>query len=811
MIKPTISVKNVPFPNQMASDTEKSSQEYGLAVARAIEGEWFKKTTGNSCRYYDQANDFHQLRLYARGEQSIQKYKNGMAVDGDLSYLNLDWAIVPIIPKFVDIVVNGMQDRMYAIKAESQDISSAEKKNLFQETVEKDMVAKDFLKQSKEQFGVDAFNVPEDELPADNEELSIYMQLKFKPSVEIAEEVAINTLFEVNEYEDSIKPRINYDITTIGIGAAKHSFLPGAGVQIDYVDPANLVYSYTEKNDFSDIYYVGEVKQIHYTELRKINPSITDEELQEIKKWGNAWYNDYTIIGQLQDDPFNSEMISVLYFNYKTDKKFVWKKKFLDNGGERVIKRDDSFNPPTDTEERFERVEAIKDVWYEGVLVLGSNMLISWDLSKNMVRPEAASQKAVCNYVISAPRMYKGRIESIVKRMIPFADQIQLTHLKLQQVLSRVVPDGVFIDADGVSEVDLGTGAAYTPQDALNLFFQTGSVVGRSYTGDGEFNQARVPIQQLNSSSGQNKMQALISAYNYQLNMIRDVTGLNEARDASTPNPDALVGLQKLAALNSNIATKHILDSGLSITKRLATCLSLRIADILEYADFRDEFAMQIGKYNITILEDIKNLYLHSFGIFIELEPDAEERAQLEANIQMSLQQQQIDLEDAIDIRMVKNLKMANEILKIKRKKKQKALEDRQDMQSQIQMQTNMQSQQAAAEQKQQTAQIEAQSKIAIKEAEMQFAIQTLAAEVASKKELMQLEFDYNMQLKGIETENLTRREDKKEEAKDKRVDIQATAQSKLIDQRKNNLPPVNFESNEDNLSDFDLSSFEPR
>lgn len=811
MIKPTISVKNVPFPNQMASDTEKSSPEYGMAVARAIEGEWFKKTTGNSCRYYDQANDFHQLRLYARGEQSIQKYKNGMAVDGDLSYLNLDWAIVPIIPKFVDIVVNGMQDRMYAIKAESQDISSAEKKNLFQETVEKDMVAKDFLKQSKEQFGVDAFNVPEEELPADNEELSIYMQLKFKPSVEIAEEVAINTLFEVNEYEDSIKPRINYDITTIGIGVAKHSFLPGAGVQIDYVDPAQLVYSYTEKNDFSDIYYVGEVKQIHYTELRKINPSITDEDLQEIKKWGNAWYNDYTIIGQLQDDPFNSEMVSVLYFNYKTDKKFVWKKKFLDNGGERVIKRDDSFNPPTDTEERFERVEATKDVWYEGVLVLGSNMLVSWDLSKNMVRPEAASQKAVCNYVISAPRMYKGRIESIVKRMIPFADQIQLTHLKLQQVLSRVVPDGVFIDADGVSEVDLGTGAAYTPQDALNLFFQTGSVVGRSYTGDGEFNQARVPIQQLNSSSGQNKMQALIGAYNYQLNMIRDVTGLNEARDASTPNPDALVGLQKLAALNSNIATKHILDSGLSITKRLATCLSLRIADILEYADFRDEFAMQIGKYNITILEDIKNLYLHSFGIFIELEPDAEEKAQLEANIQMSLQQQQIDLEDAIDIRMVKNLKMANEILKIKRKKKQKALEDRQDMQSQIQMQTNMQSQQAAAEQKQQTAQIEAQSKIAIKEAEMNFAIQTLAAEVASKKELMQLEFDYNMQLKGIETENLTRREDKKEEAKDKRVDIQATAQSKLIDQRKNNLPPVNFESNEDNLSDFDLSSFEPR
>ena len=801
---------NVAFPNQMASDTEKATPEYGLSIAKAIESEWFKKTAGNSCRYYDQALEFHQLRLYARGEQSIQKYKAGMAVDGDLSYLNLDWAIVPIIPKFVDIVVNGMNDRLYAVKAESQDISSAEKKNIFQEMVEADMLAKDFLVQTKEQFGIDAFNVPEQELPEDSEELSLYMQLKFKPSVEIAEEVAINTIFEMNQYADSIKPMIDLDITTIGIGAAKHSFNKGTGVQLDYVDPAQIVYSYTEKHDFSDIYYVGEVKQIHYTELRKINPDITDEQLLEAQRFGSSWYNNYTIIGQLQDDPFNSEMVSVLFFNYKTDKKFVWKKKFLENGGERVIQRDDSFNPPEDmmSVELFERKEAIKDVWYDGVLVLGSNMLVKWELLRNMVRPEAASQKAVCNYVISAPRMYKGRIESLVKRMVPFADQIQLTHLKLQQVLSRVVPDGIFIDADGVSEVDLGTGAAYTPQDALKLFFQTGSVVGRSYTGDGEFNQARVPIQQLNSSSGQDKMQSLIGAYNYQLNMIRDVTGLNEARDASTPNPDALVGLQKLAALNSNVATKHILESGMSITKRLATCLSLRVADILEYADFRDEFAMQIGKYNLAILDDIKNLYLHSFGIFIELEPDQEERAQIEANIQISLQSGQIDLEDAIDIRMIKNLKMANEMLKVKRKRKLKALQDREDKQSQIQMQINMQSQQAAAEQKQQTAQIEAQSKIAIKEAEMQFAIQTMAAEVASKRELMALEFEYNMQLKGIETDNLMKREDKKEEAKDKRVDLMADRQSKLIDQRQNNLPPVSFSSNEDTLDGFDLSEF---
>jgi len=500
----------------------------------------------------------------------------------------------------------------------------------------------------------------------------------------------------------------------------------------------------------------------------------------------------------------------LLYFNYKTEKRFVYKKKYLENGGERVIRRDETFNPEAGNE-MFERVDVVKDVWYEGVLVLGTNIMLKWEMLENMVRPDAATQKALSNYVMFAPSMYKGQIQSLVKRMIPFADQIQLTHLKLQQVMARVVPDGVFIDADGISEVDLGTGAAYNPEDALKLYFQTGSVVGRSYTGDGEFNNARVPIQELVSNSGQSKMAALIGNYNYNLNMIRDVTGLNEARDGSTPDPNALVGVQKMAALNSNVATRHILQGGLMITKRLAECVSLRVNDILQYADFRDEFAMQIGKYNLAILEDIKDLYLHSFGIFIEVEPDQEEKQQLEANIQISLSRDQIDLEDAIDIRMIKNLKLANEMLKVKRKRKLEKQQQREDMQQQMQMQINMQSQEAAAQQKQMTAQTEAQAKIAIKQNEAQLEMQKMQFEVDKKKELMELEFQYNMQLKGIETDGLMKREKEREKAKDKRVDLQAERQSELINQRKNNLPPVKFESTEDSLDDFDLGSFEPR
>jgi hypothetical protein len=811
MDKPSIKIGNYSFPNQLASDSEKATLEYGLKVGRAIESEWFKRVGVDSCRYYDQFAEYHRLRLYSRGEQPIAKYKGELAIDGDLSHLNMDWSIVPIIPKFVDIVVNGMNDRMYTIKASAQDIMSAEKKNKFQENVEKNMVGKDILTIMKEKGGVDAFTMPEQDIPETDEELELYMQLKYKPSIEIAEEVAINTLLETNDYSHSIKPMIDYDLASIGKAAVKHTFTPGSGVTVEYVDPAVLIHSYTEKPDHSDCYYFGEVKQVHFTELIKINPDLTKEDLEEIRNIGSAWFSYYPILRNLQDDLFSEDMVSLLYFNYKTNKNFVYKKKQLDNGGERIIKKDDTFNPPTTEEDRFTKVQVVKDVWYEGVMVLGSNKLIKWDLLKNMVRPEAATQNALPNYVVSAPRMYRGRVDSLVKRMIPFADQIQLTHLKLQQVMARVVPDGVFIDADGINEVDLGTGAAYTPEDALKLYFQTGSVVGRSYTGEGEFNNARIPIQELNTNSGQGKMAALINLYNYNLSMIRDVTGLNEARDGSTPNPDALVGVQKLAALNSNTATRHILNGGLNITRKLAECLSLRISDILKYADFKEEFAMQIGKYNLSILEDIQNLYLHSFGIFIELEPDEEERQQTEANIQMALNRDQIDLEDAIDIRLVKNLKLANELLKVKRKKREEKRQEAEMQKMQQQGEINMQSQQAAAQAKAQQIQMEAQVKSSVKQTEMQLEMQKMQMEVEYKKELMQLEFNYNMQLKGVETENLMQREEKKEMAKDDRVKKQATAQSKLIDQRKNNLPPVNFESEDDSLDGFDLSGFEPR
>ena len=809
MNDPLIMINPSSFPTQLATDAEKASKEFGLKVGQSIMWEWFAKT-GNNCRYYSQWIDFHRIRLYARGEQSIAKYKEQFQVDGDMSHINLDWTPVPIIPKFVDIVVNGMNDRLFQVKAYAQDAMSAEKRSKFQEMVEADMVAKDFLTQVKEESGIDAFNVPQQDLPANEQELNLYMQLKYKPAIEIAEEEAINTILDVNHYND-IRKRVDYDITTIGLGMVKHSFVPGTGVQVEYVDPANMVYSYTESPTFDDCFYFGEVKQVPITELIKIKPNITNEELAEIQQLGTAWYNYYGVLRPYRSDLFNRDVVTLMYFNYKTDKTYVYKKKYNDNGGNKVIQKDESFNPPEGTEERFERIEKRIDVWYEGVIVMGSSYLLKWELARNMVRPKSASQYALPQYIAVAPRMYKGVIESLTRRMIPFADLIQLTHLKLQQVLQRVVPDGVYIDADGINEVDLGTGAAYNPEDALRLYFQTGSVIGRSMTVDGDLNHGRIPIQELNTNSGQGKITALINAYNQYLSMIRDVTGLNEARDASTPNPDALVGVQKLAALNSNTATRHILEGSLFITKRLSEALSCRVADILEYSDFKEQFAMQIGKYAVGILDEIKNLYLHDFGVFIEVSPDEEQQAQLEANIQMALQRDQISLEDAIDIRQMKNLKLANELLKVKRKEKQRI--DMEQEQAKIQMQTqgNIQSSQAAAQAALQKVQAESQAKAQLAQAQMQFDIQRMQAEAQIKEQLMSVEFNYNMQLKGMEVSQIKELDMEKEKAKDDRTKLQATQQSKLIEQRQKDLPAMDFESTEDDLSGFDLEQFNPR
>ena len=794
------------FPSQAVSDVEKMSLEYGAKVGSAIEHEWFGNNN-NSNRYNTYRQSFHSLRLYSRGEQSIKKYKDELSVNGDLSYLNLDWKPVPIIPKFVDIVVNGMADRSYDIKAYSQDPAAIKERTDYVTNIVSDMQAKGFNDQVSQQFGIDMYKTDQSKLPQSNEELQLHMQLDYKQSIEIAEEEAINSVFDKNKYE-YLSKRVNNDLVVLGVGALKNSFNKSEGIKVEYVDPADLVYSYTDSPYFDDIYYVGEVKQVYANELKKQFPELTEEELKEYTDKSSK-YRDNSSFNKKEDD---NNSISVLYFEYKTYMSEVYKVKNTATGGKRAIKKDGNFNPPKN--EDFEKVERVIEVVYEGVKILGTgnDKILKWELKKNMIRPKADTTKAMMSYSICAPKMYEGRIESLVGRITGFADMIQLTHLKLQQVMSKMVPDGVYLDADALAEIDLGNGTNYNPAEALNMFFQTGSVIGRSMTQDGDMNSGNRPIQELNTSAKGGKIQSLIQTYNYYLQMMRDVTGLNEARDGSMPDKDALVGIQKMAAANSNTATRHLLQSSLYITLSTAECIAMRISDVIEYSPTKESFIKSLGKFNVGTLEEMASLHLHDFGIFLELAPDEEEKARLENNIQMALQQNSINLEDAIDIREVRNIKLANQLLKIRRKAKQALDQQIAQQNIQQQAQANAAASERATAAEMQKAQALAQTESQMLQVKSQLDMQKMEREAQLKKELMQIEFQMNMQLRQAESDTLKQRESQKEDRKDQRTKIQATQQSEMIDQRKKEKGPKNFESaGFDNLEGFGLEQFEPR
>ena len=781
---------NSAFPSQVVPDAEKASVDYGRRVAQAIESEWWRQG-GNGTRFATSYNRFHTLRLYARGEQPVQKYKDELAINGDMSYLNLDWKPVPVISKFVDIVSNGMNNKLYEIKAFAQDPVSLKKRTDYASSILQDMRAKPYLQNMQQTLGINQYQSPDPgNLPESEEELDLHMQLSYKQSIEIAEEEVINNTLERNRF-DNIKKRFNYDLVTLGIGAVKTQWNKSNGVTVNYIDPARLIYSYTEDPNFEDIYYVGEVKSLTIPELAKQFPYLTEDQLEKIQQTRSN--QSERLYGWQTYDP---NTIDVLFFEYKTYNSQVFKIKETDQGLEKSLVKTDEFNPPeADT---FSKVSRKIEVLYKGAKVIGNNELIQWELAENMTRPFADTTRVEMSYTICAPRIYKGRINSIVSKITGFADMIQLTHLKLQQVMSRIVPDGVFLDMDGLAEVDLGNGTNYNPAEALNMYFQTGSIVGRSLTQEGDMNPGKVPIQELTSSSGQGKIQSLIQTYQYYLQLIRDVTGLNEARDGSMPEQDTLIGLQKMAVNASNTATRHIMQASLWLTVKTCENISLKIADSLNFPLTLNALKSSISTYNVGTLAEIQNLNNHDFGIYLELEPEEEEKAVLEQNIQMALQQGGIDLEDAIDIRRITNLKLANDVLKQKRNKKQKEQQEHEKQVAQAAEQAKVAADQARAQAEMQKQQALVSSEVQKEQAINQMEIQRIQTEWQIKQQEMQLQHQYDIELKQMEVGAMQEKEALIEDRNDKRIKLEGNQQSQMIDQRNNDLMPIDFEQQGD-------------
>lgn len=802
--KNKLSIAKVSFPKQTDDFSVQKTHEYGLAVAKAIQGEWFKREGTAHSAFYDNRHEFRRRRAYARGENSISHIKKQVKDDGDISLLNLDYTPIPIISKFADIVANGMSQREYVVDAFSIDRESTEERIKFREDIRRDMATKDFSLRAKE-LGIDTFSINPDELPEDEAELDIYTEIKYKPAIEIAEESALSTIIEENQYNEVVRPRFEKDLVDIGIGCAKNVYSHSDGVKLEYVDPENLIWSYTEDPFFRDVYYVGEFKNELVSNILKENPNLTDAERDRIQEASNTWADYHNLDGWDSYDDNLDGRIAVLNFSYKTIRKKIYKEKSSKTGGRKVLKKDLDFEVKGSGDRDFKKIVKEEEIFFEGVYVLGTDILLRWEVAENQVRPKSNNNRVMNNYVICAPNIYKNRIDSLVKRMIPFADKIKLIDLKIQQTIQMMVPDGQFIDIDGLSDIDLGDGSSYSPQEALDMYFKTGSVFGRSQTYGGEFNHGKVPIQEITSSGFNNKLNALEKQYVFYVQQIRDITGINEAVDASTPDREALVGIQKMASYNSNVATRHILQASRYITKMLLQSASYRISDILEYSETKDQLIRKIGSKNVRSLEHVSKLHLHDFAIYVDLTLDDEERAKLEENINIEIKNGTLGTEDKIDILSIKKLKYANEVLKIRKKRRIKEQQRMEMERIEAQKQANIESAQASAQAKQQEQAMKTEAEFGLEDKKHQNAMQKMLEEYKLKNEHEGVKAQYQIPLRDDERRERMEREKMKEDRKDKRSEKEATFQSKMIDQRKKEREPINFEQPDDELGVFDM------
>lgn len=802
------------FPDFLVSDEEKNTEAFGLSVAKAIQHEWFYRTNTGSCEYYNRIEKYHNLRLYARGEQSSKLYKDLLDAN-DETYTNYDFRPLQIVPKFIKLIVNQMLERMFSIRAEAVDKYSTDLKDTYKKNLEYIMMSKPIMEEAKNAFGIDVFPDNFEEYPETQEEIDLHMNLKYKPAIEIAAEEALKFTLSLNDYDET-QSRVIEDIVTLGIGAVKHTTDPSKGIVIEYVDPSNLVYSYPRNRDFKDVHYYGEVKRITINELKRLsNGKFTDEELKDIAKQSTSW-NNYHNSNDFADNLNNSSnlsglmMVDILNFNFKTTNTISYKKKYIKNGGYKMIKKESTFNKKSESDEGYDVSKKVIEVWYEGILILGTDKMVKYNLCENMVRPEGFLNITMPNYLLYSPEIYQNKTKSLVERIIPYVDQMQQIHIKLQQIIAKSRPNGVYIDIAGLNEIDLGNDNIATPLELIKIYNDLGIIVGSSKTEEGDFNYGKEPIRELRNGISEG-LERLINSYNHYLNLLRDAIGVPQGADASMPHPDTLVGVQQQVVSNSNTATRHILDSILKITRNLGKGVSLRLKDIFIYSDLKDVYINAIGKINVEVLKAIEKYHLHDLGIIIELKPDAEEKQYLEQNISLALQQGLISINDAIDIRNTSNIKLANELLKIKNDKREKEKRNHEKELAKIQSDAQIQAAQQAAESRQMEFQSKTQLEITIIEAKSKADLIKLEAEKKAKAELMELEFGYNMTIKGVEVETSIMNEKHKENDKIRRQDRNNTQASQMIEQRKSNTPAINFESSNDNLNgNMGLGNFEP-
>ena len=798
----------VAFPSQLSPFEEKKQESWGYQLALAVQNEWFfgyNIANQQISKFYTQRNQLIERRMYAKGLQDMKQYMKQFESEGDKSFLNLSSKPISIIPKLVDIVVNGMCDRGYSVRATAIDPASTNERIAYRKRIEDDQYAKDFIVAAQQKLGVDVGNLPIDQIPESKLELDLHMQLEYKQSMEISEELAIDEVFKENRFEDTIDKQVTTDLTVCGLAWAKNKFCPDRGIILEYVNPENKIQSYTDDPFFRDCFYHGEFKVVPISEIliefQWLNEPGNEDKKERLASSAVQWWDYHRIT---QDQQIKGTT-NVLYFTYKTTRDRVKKVIDLDSGSKEIGEFTEGKNDKKDFR-KYKTTTVAEEILMQGALVLGTDILLEWKVAENMSRPKSNKQKVIDQYIGVAPNKERGYIDSLVARMIPVEDKLNILELKAEQIIQKIQPDGFIIDPDAIAELDFGGGSVYTPQNIIDMFFQTGSIFARSFGANGDPMYSK-PITELRTGDSLNKLQALRVERGGYLELMRDVIGLNKASDASTPDKDSLVGIQKLAALNSNIATRHILFGKKYIIKGTAEGVSYRIGDLLKYSHLKEDFARKIGATAVMDLEEIIKLHLFDFGIFIDLYLDIEEKAKLEADLSVEIANGTLSFADKYKILSIPNFKYAVNYATILRDKRMKEVQKRKMEEIQAQSQANTQSAQAAEGARQQTAQIIGQIEMQKQELVNQGLVAKEQTKGNETRQTLETKFLGDFQLKQMEVTGQIQKQTSAEDRKDERSVAEATRNSEMIKQRKQeSAEPIDFNAKEVNEEIFELN-----
>lgn len=782
------------FPNPLADVSSKLDPNYGLQYAKAMLAQWGGLDNQNSV-YGKRYKEFERARAYAAGTQDTSIYKqilNSLDPDnGDGTLMSLDWTPVPIVPKFAKIVVNKIISSYRYPQVEAVDPLSQSEKDVKKRKIAARIENKDKFKEAKE-AGLQV-DIDPDRLPETPEEAEIFLETNVKTDAEIAAQLGTQMTLSWNNFDERVYRRVVEDLVSCGMAVSKRTNDPNYGINQEYVDPKLFIHSFTEDPTFSDLVYAGHIKTMSIAELKRIaGTQFTEKEYHSMaqsvmNKYGND-PNAFTRrqLGDtvnVQEMPYDEYSIQVLDFEFMSVDSMVYEKKMSRFGNTGFYFKGERFEVPKNSVYDREVINMNNATVYGGAYIIGTDHIYNYKQCNNVPKNIHDLTRARLSYSVVATNIRQMIPKSLVSSVIGFADQLQLTHLKLQQAVAKAKPDGIMIDIEGLENVDLGRGGELSPLEIQDIYEQTGVMYYRSKNPEGGFQNP--PIREINNSI--RNINELIALYNHYLRMIRDATGINEVVDGTTPKGEALVGVNQMAVSASNNALYDITNSAIIYYRRvcedIVKCLQILPSKSVLYAVYEKA----IGKTNMSVLNSFKELPMYNFGVRVLSDLSDTDRQYLEQNIQIALSQKEIDLEDAMAIRNIKDVDQAERLLIIRRKKRMAQQQAMQQANIQAQSQANAQAAQASMQAEVQKEQALAELEMQKKQMEFQMKAQLAQMEHQMRMELEKLKGEYGIAEQQIESRVKNSAEVMKEDRKDQRVKKQAVEQSKLISQRKGN------------------------